>query len=100
MKTKKSNYGMVKIHESEILAMEAAGKTHTEIAKMLGFKDRFVVKEFLKRRRRRERKIEQGIIVPRRGKTLTACERKDQEIKLLKMENDLLRDFLRATGRK
>ena len=91
---------MVKKHESEILAMESVGKTHAEIAKLLSFKDRFVVKEFLKRRRRRERQIEQGIIVPKRGNPLTACESEDREIKLLKMENELLRDFLRATGRK
>ena len=103
MKPGKSNYGMVKGHEEEILAMAAVGKTHAEIAALFEFKDRFVVKKFLKRRRRRERKIEQGILVPRRGRPLgnvTTCESKDQEIKRLKMENKLLRDFLHAAGRK
>jgi len=103
MGSRKSNYGKIKIYEEEILAMISVGKTHLEIAKHFGLKDRYVIKEFLKRKRRRERKIEQGEINPRRGNAssnLELSENKDNELKRLKMENELLRDFLFAVGRK
>jgi len=103
MSEKKSEYGKVKEYEEEILAMFAVGKTHKEIAENCGFKDRLVIKEFLKRRRRRERKIEQGTLVPRKGhipSNAESCENVNDKIKRLTMENELLRDFLRVAGRK
>lgn len=101
MSEKKSEYGKVKEYEEEILAMFAVGKTHKEIAENFGFKDRLVIKEFLKRRRRRERKIEQGTLVPRKAPSnAESCENVNDKIKRLTMENELLRDFLRVAGRK
>jgi hypothetical protein len=103
MEEKKSKYGKVKEHEEEILTMFAVGKTHKEIAEYFGFKDRLVIKDYLKRRRRRERKIAQGVLIPRKGRTsinTESYENVDNKIKRLTMENELLRDFLLATGRK
>ncbi len=99
MASKKSNYGLVKQYEEEIEVMIAEGKTQKEIADHYGFKDRYVIKEFLKRKRRRQRKIEQGIIIPRQGRPLTLDQKNENEIKRLRMENELLRDFLHVVGR-
>jgi hypothetical protein len=48
--------------------------------------------------------IADGIVPRRRGRLpkgfLTTEQEKDNEIKRLKMENELLRDFLRIAGRK
>ena len=90
----------------EIRAMAAEGKTQREIAEYYGFKDKYVVKQLLTRERRKERKLEAGILPRPKGRP-----RKDSapreivaeqayEIQRLRMENKLLRDFLRFTGRK
>ncbi|NCB53070.1 MAG: hypothetical protein EOM54_14530 [Clostridia bacterium] len=56
------------------------------------------------RHNRTERQIEAGIVPRRRGRPPKGYKatdsEKDNEIKRLKMENELLRDFLRASGRK
>ena len=88
----------------EIVKMSAEGKTQREIAEYFGFKDKYVVKGYLKRERRKERAQSYGILPHRRGRLpkgnpVTESE-KDNEIKRLRMENELLRDFLRAAGRK
>lgn len=56
----KSNYGQIKKYENEILAMKEAGYTKRRIAEELAL-TKEQIKEFLKRHRRRERKIEVGI---------------------------------------
>ena len=101
----KRNYGKIKQYENEILAMKEAGYTKRKIAEELNL-TREQVKEFLKRHRRRERKIEAGIPVrpqgsPANGSEVNSVELAQKyEIKRLKMENKLLRDFLQLTGRK
>ena len=59
-----------------IKARLAEGKTQREIAEEFGLKDKYVVQQLLTRERRKERKAEA------------------YEIQRLKMENELLRDFL------
>ena len=89
----------------EIQALIAEGKTQREIADILGLQDKYVVKELLKRERRKNRKIEAGIMPrpkgrPRRGSVPRDIITEQQyEINRLKMENQLLRDFLRSVGR-
>lgn len=98
------SYTQVKAFESEILLMKEAGKTNREIAEHFGFKDKYVVKQLIARRNRNERKVQAGIEPRRRGcppKGYQDTEKwKDNEIKRLKMENELLRDFLRLAGRR
>lgn len=88
----------------EVKKMRDAGKTYREIAEYFNLRSSESVRELLKRDRRKEAKLEAGIIQRRRGrppKEYVSTEAdKDQEIKRLKMENELLRDFLRIAGRK
>lgn len=65
-----------------------------------------MVKELLKRERKKERKLEAGIIPRPKGRPRKDTAPRDivaeqaYEIQRLRMENQLLRDFLRCTGRK
>ncbi|HWR43231.1 hypothetical protein [Sporomusa sp.] len=88
----------------EIDQMIKAGKTQREIALFFGFKDKTVVHQYLKRQRRKENQLIAGISPKRCGRrrngyTLSE-EDKDQEIKRLKMEVELLRSFLQIAGRR
>ena len=100
----KRSYTHIKAVESDILAMKQSGKTNREIAEHCGFKDKYVVKQWLRRYNRRQRALEAGIEPRRRGRPPKGCQpterEKDTEIKRLKMENELLRDFLRLAGRR
>ena len=101
----KRNYTHIKFLEPEILAMKSSGKTKGEIAEHYGLKTE-QVKELLKRYRRRERKIAAGIMPRPKGHPRKDAPPRDMieeqayEIKRLKMENKLLRDFLQLAGRK
>ena len=88
-----------------IKARLAEGKTQREIAEEFGLKDKHVVQQLLTRERRKERKPAAGIPLRPKGRP-----RKDSaprnviaeqayEIQRLKMENELLRDFLSLTGK-
>lgn len=98
-------YTHIKSVEAEVLEMLAQGKTQREVAKKFGFRDKYVVKEFVKRHRRRVERIEAGIMPrpkgrPRKGAApIDISKEKDYEIKRLKMENELLRNFLSVVGR-
>ena len=102
----KRNYTHVQKWLPEIKAMLAKGKTQREVAEYYGFRDKQVVKELLKRERRKERKLEAGIIPRPKGRPRKNAVPRDiiaeqaYEIRRLRMENELLRDFLRSTGRK
>ena len=102
----KRNYTHVQALLPEIRTMLAEGKTQWEVAEYYGFRDKQVVNRLLERERRKERKLEAGILPRPKGRP-----RKDPapgdivaeqayEIQRLRMENRLLRDFLRFTGRK
>ena len=90
----------------EIKAMLSEGRSQREIAEHLGLRDKNVVKDLLKRERRKERKIKAGLELRPKGRPQKRAEPVDivaeqaYEIKRLKMENELLRDFLRFTERK
>ncbi len=102
----KRNYTHVQAVLPEIKTMLAEGKTQREIAEYYGFKDKYVVKQLLIRERRKERKLEAGIVPRPKGRPGKNAVPKDivveqaYEIQRLGMENQLLRDFLRFTGRK
>ena len=64
------------------------------------------MKQLLTRERRKERELEAGVIPRPKGRPRKEAAPRDiaaeqaYEIQRLKMENKLLRDFLRSTGRK
>ena len=100
----KGNYTHIKFLETEILSRKESGKTKREIAEHYGLKTE-QVKELLKRYRRRNRKIAAGIVPRPKGRPRKDATPRDiiaeqrYEIQRLKMENDLLRDFLSLTGK-
>ena len=102
----KRNYTHVQELLPEIEAMLGSGKTQREVAEHFGFRDKYVVKSLVKRERAKQRKREAGITIRPRGRQRKDAEPKDiiaeqaYEIRRLRMENELLRDFLRSTGRK
>ena len=91
----KRNYTHVKDLLPAILAMVEQGMTQREIAEYYGFKDKMVVKKLLERSRK-----SQTIIPKARGrKPAKNLQEYKYENKRLKMEVELLRDFLSLTER-
>jgi hypothetical protein len=101
---KRGNYTHVQALEKEILEMLNSGKTQREVAEHYGFRNKNVVKKLVERYHRRQRDLEVGILPRRRGRPSKNNQQtdadKDGEIKQLRMENELLRDFLQIAGRK
>lgn len=81
----------------EIKELLRQGKTQREVAQTLGLTDKRVVKRLLHRERKKEL---QGIPKPRGRKPAKTLAEYKYENKRLKMENELLRDFLQFTERK
>lgn len=102
----KRKYTHVQALLPEIKAMLAEGKTQREVAEYYGFQDKQVVKSLLKRERRKERRLKAGILPRPKGRPRKDTAPRDivseqaYEIQRLRMENKLLRDFLRLTERK
>lgn len=100
----KRNYTQIKFLETEIVSMKESGKTKREIAEHYGLRTE-QIKELLKRYRRRNRKIAEGIVPRPKSRPRKDTEPRDivaeqaYEIRRLKMENELLRDFLSLTGK-
>ena len=103
---KKRHYTHIQELLPQIKAMLAEGKTQREVAEHYGFKDKYVVKQLLTRERRKERGLEAGMIPRPKGRPRKNAAPRDTvaeqayEIQRLRMENELLRDFLQSTGRK
>lgn len=91
----KRSYTHVKELLPAIQGMVAQGKTQREIAEYYGFKDKLVVKRLLERARKKERTVP-NIRGRKPAKTLQEYK---YENKRLKMEVELLRDFLLRTER-
>lgn len=89
----------------EVMIMKEQGRTHKEISEHFGFKDKSIIKALVYRYHRKQKKVEAGIVIrpkgrPRKDSELSNEQSKDNQIKQLKMENDLLRTFLQITGRR
>jgi hypothetical protein len=96
------SYTHMKALEKEIFEQKGQGKSNREVREQYGLSKK-QMKNLITRHNQRERLLEAGILPRRRGRPpkgykFTESE-KDNEIKRLKMENELLRDFLRAAGR-
>lgn len=98
----RKHFGEVIIEE--VLRFKAEGRTHREISEFYGFEGKHVIKELLKRHRRKQKMLEVGIVPRKKGRpkkiNLLDEKGKDEELKRLKMENDLLRSFLSERGRR
>jgi transposase len=96
------HYGAAIIEE--VLRMKAEGKTNRAIAKHFGFEDKYVIKRLVNHYNAKQRKLEIGILPRKRGRPRQSELRnptgKDQLIKQLTMENELLRSFLLEAGRR
>jgi len=93
----KRNYTHVQSLLPAIQKMVESGMTQREIAEHYGFKDKEVVRELLKRARRKQ---QQAIPKQRARKPAKTLAEYKYENKRLQMENELLRDFLQSTERK
>ena len=102
----KREYTHVQKQLPEIEAMITAGKTQREEAEHFGFKDKHVIKELLKRQRRKQGKLAAGLVPRPKGRPRKTAQPRDiaaeqaYEIQRLQMENKLLRDFLQCAGRR
>lgn len=100
---KKRSYTDMGQYEKRIRGLREEGKTTREIAEELGL-DRKQIQNWISRQNRKERELAQGIIRQKKGRPrsrpLTQIEEYEQEIERLKMENELLRDFLGLLERK
>lgn len=97
-------YTKIKHLLPEIKKMREKGHTNREIGIYLGFKES-QVKKLLERTRAKERKSLQESQPPkRRGRPrktpITTQREMELEINRLKMENELLRNFLQSIGRR
>jgi transposase len=97
------SYEHVMVIEKEIFERKAQGKSNREIREQYGLSKK-QLENLINRHNRAEMLLEVGIVPRRRGRLSKGNKpsemEKDKEIKRLQMENELLRDFLRAAGRK
>lgn len=92
----KRSYTHVQALLPEIQEMVESGKTQREITEYYGFKDKGVAKRLLERERKKQI---QGIPKQRGCKPAKTLAEYKYENKRLRMENELLRDFLQSTER-
>jgi len=107
-------YRHIEGYEKEIIRLWQEGKTLRQIGEMLGFTHK-QMKDFKTRYNQKQRKIEAGIAIKKKGRPAKnsvvkeedkiadlryKLARKDARIKQLEMENELMRDFLSLTERK
>ena len=113
------SYRHIQQYEKELLKMKEEGMTVRAIGEKFGLTYE-QTHEFFKRYNRKQRKIEAGIALKRRGRPPKdgtelppsiqqlskvsqlqyELARKERQVKRLKMENELMRDFLSLTERK
>ena len=102
----KRNYAHVQALLPEIKRMLAEGKSQREAAEYESLRDKQVVKRLLEREWRKEHKLEAGSLPRPKGRPRKDAAPRDivaeqaYEINRLKMENELLRDFMRSMERK
>ena len=107
-------YRHIEQYEKEIIELQKQGLNQRQIGERLGFRKE-QIKEFVRRRREKQRKIAAGIAIKKKGRAAKdsvvteedkladlryKLARKDARIKQLEMENELMRDFLSLTERK
>lgn len=100
----KRKYTKIEILLPEIERMLSEGKSQNEIEQYFGLEGDRPVHNLLKRQRGKERRRDQGLEPKAKGRPRKdgqpPKQSEQKEIKHLRMENKLLRDFLQFTGRK
>lgn len=98
----KRKYTKMEWMEPEIISMREAGRTVREIAECFGLEKR-QIECWVTRYNRKQRRQEQGFALKKKGRPRKdgqlQQESPETEIKRLRMENQLLRDFLRSIER-
>ena len=107
-------YRHIEQYEMKIFELLEQGFTQRQVGERLGFRKE-QIKEFVRRKREKERKIAAGITIKKKGRPAKdsvvteedkiadlryKLARKNARIKQLEMENELMRDFLSLTERK
>ena len=98
-------YVKIDVYGKEILELKREGKTNQEIAQKLGV-DRKCIRNWVTRFNRQQQKLAAGIKLRPKGRPRKDTQPRDivaeqaYEINRLKMENELLRDFMRSMERK
>lgn len=99
----KRRYTRIKAVEAEILRMHSEGETHRAIAEVYGL-EREQVQKFLKRHREKQALLRAGQASKPKGRPRKdgppPGQNPETELKQLRMENKLLRDFLQSIERK
>ena len=108
------NYRHIQEYEREIIELRSEGYTGKEIQAKFGLSKK-QYEDFITRYNKKQKKIQAGIAIKRKGrppkdyvvseqdkvaKLRYILAQKDAKIKLLEMENELMRDFLSLTERK
>ena len=100
----KRGYTHVKELIPAMQAMVVEGMTQREIAEYFGFRDSEVVREALRRDRRKLKKLSKNEHSKPKGRPRKDGQPPQQdtqkELERLRMENKLLQDFLQSTERK
>ena len=99
----KRKYTNLKVLLPEIKEMIAEGKSHSEIEEYFGLTGERPIHHLLKQEHRREKKLTTGVPQKPRGRPRKDGQPPKQnieiEVKRLRMENKLLRDFLQSVER-
>ena len=98
----KRKYTQINIMETQIISMRKTGMTRQEIADELGLTKK-QIKDWITRYNRRKEMLKQGMVPKAKGRPrkdgLPPREDTQKELERLRMENKLLRDFLRSIER-
>ena len=99
----KRKYTHIRLLLPEIKAMLSEGKSHREVEEYFGLTGERPVHHLLKQERRREKKLAEGGLAKPKGRPRKdgqlPHQKMETEIKRLRMENKLLRDFLQSVER-
>ena len=91
-------YTNLEHYEETIVQLKAKGCTRREIAEKVGITSE-QVHQFLCRYNRKQRNIKAGVLPKKKGRPSKIGSLEDEVLRL-RMENELLRDFLSLTERK
>ena len=98
-------YTKMEMLAEEVIRRKEAGETNRQIAESYGL-TKYQIKQLIARQNRKKRAIENGYVPrpkgrPRKNSTPETEETKrNNELVTLRMENELLRNFLSEAGRR
>jgi len=113
MPCKKGTKQLPQVIREHIIEQHSVGATTNELAKQYN-KTYDTIRSIIKSENKKKRQLAVGIALKNKGRPSKDCivaeedrlsdlryklDRKDYRIKQLEMENELLRDFLKETGR-